>query len=871
MALFRGPPTTTCSAQALFLTIALAALTLSTAHATTLATEPDWDAALATLTGLKDQPQSVEKQRATLDSIETAILHKASSGSPSSLILDTVLALGELRAATGTGDPYQLLSIVRNGGDRALPDGARRERLAAAFLAADLPWSAVDLLSPIRSQLDDAGRKTLSAAALAIRIIRHDAASVAPSSTPYHGLSPTGHRLLDLLGVPLKYAGPYDKFTSELAERIRQEDQEDKAEKRVLRGPSLLELLLGAAKPQPGGDQFKVTSVQLSPIHAAADSPVVASLSRVMHAAGDDLTAVESDAGILAGFVRGGNSDQPLPFAESVPFRGGSVLQFNLEDGTKLLLVAIERGAAGADFYSFELEGWPYSPAEIRQIDDDGSGVQIGASMVVGSGHFMTLRIFDPATGRLWHLGDNLGLGDGRYSLLRLRGGLPFAVLVSDRDGGRFNPCMHCPARFVTAVVRFEPSTRSYAAVAERRTATDLPAGAVNLFGLSPKMFYDRRREEELFGKLSNHSPDYIAGDLVKDVDAAICFINVRYCAEHEFSAAAQKYQLIIKSLSADGDSAAVRQARTEVQIDLLVTLIFSGDYNAAAALARDPDLIKAARAWKDTHLHYLSAAANLALATGDYSRSYRLLREWREIGTAASEGTFTWFLTSVGDYRQARTAGLRALNRATAERDDRYVAVDMLHLANAAQHLGRTGEALDWLSRALRLVRGSDLEAFALQIAADIALQNRLPGIATLLLDQAIISVDETVWDANGASILLLYGKALERGGNAKIADLVYQAAAERGRRERGSALITADSVRADLAARRGDMALALKLSKEAFCTVLDGGSRIGQEYYKLSFIATSQSVREQYLRLHAKAGVRPHCDRMKGMSPAL
>src|ERR1700747_1301885 len=93
--------------------------------------------------------------------------------------------------------------------------------------------------------------------------------------------------------------------------------------------------------------------------------------------------------------------------------------------------------AAGADFYSFELEGWPYSPAEIRQIDDDGSGVQIGASMVVGSGHFMTLRIFDPATGRLWHLGDNLGLGDGRYSLLLLRGGLPFAVLVSDRDGGR--------------------------------------------------------------------------------------------------------------------------------------------------------------------------------------------------------------------------------------------------------------------------------------------------------------------------------------------------------------------------------------------------------------------------------------------------
>jgi tetratricopeptide (TPR) repeat protein len=853
----------TGSAKALFLTIALAVLTLSTAHAATPATAPDWNAALATVTRLKDRPQSVEQERATLDNLETAILAKTSSKSLSPVILDTALSLGELRAATGTGDPYELLSIVRDVGDRALLDRARRERLAAGFLSADLPWFAVDLLNPIKSRLDDVGHKTLSAAALAVRIIRDDAASVAAGSAPYRGLSATGARLLDLLGVPLKYAGPYDKFTSELAERVHQSDA---TEDRQLWGPPLLEMLLGAAKPVE--DQFKVTSEQLSPMHAAADSPVAASLSRVMHAADDDTTTVESEAGILARFARGDDSGEPPVFAGSLRFPGGSILQFDVEDRAKLLLVAIERGPAGVDFYNFELDGWPHSPAEIRLIDENGSGVQIGVSTSVGSGHFMTLRIFDPATGRVWNLGESLG--DGGYSLLRFGGGVPFAVLVNAEDDRRFTECMHCPARFVTALVRFEPSTRTYAAVAERRTGTDVPAGAVNLLGLSPKMFDDHEREEDLFGRLSNHSPDYIAGDLVKDVDAAVGFINSLYCAENEFSAAAQKYQLIIKALSADGDSAAVRQARAEVQIDLLVTLISSGDYNAATALAEDPDLIKAADGWKDTHLHYLSAAANLALATGDYSRGSRLLREWRESGTAASEGTFTWFLTLIGDYGNARTAGLRALNRATAARNGRYVAVDMLYLADAAQHLGRTDEALDWLSRALRITRGSDLDAFALQIAADVALQNRLPDIATLLLDQAITTVDETVWDANGASILLLYGKALERGGNATIADLVYQAAAERGRRERGSALITADSLRADLAARRGDMAVALKLSKEAFCTVLDGRSRIGQEYYKLSFIATSQSVGEQYLRLHAKAGVRPHCDLMNGMSPS-
>ena len=336
--------------------------------------------------------------------------------------------------------------------------------------------------------------------------------------------------------------------------------------------------IFGAAKPQPVEDQFKVTSEQLSPMRAAADSPIAASLSRVMHAGDDDATTVESEGGILAA----------SPAAETLASRPCSLeacgspaarfLQFDVEDRAKLLLVAIERGPAGVDFYSFELDGWPHSPAEIRLIDDNGSGVQIGVSTSVGSGHFMTLRIFDPATGRVWNLGDSLG--DGGYRLLRFGGGVPFAVLVSAEDDRRFSECMHCPARFVTALVRFEPSTRTYAAVAERRTGTDVPAGAVNLLGLSPKMFDYREREEDLFGRLSNHSPDYIAGDLVKDVDAAVGFINSRYCAEHEFSAAAQKYQLIIKALSADGDSAAVRQARAEVQIDLLVTLISSGDYS---------------------------------------------------------------------------------------------------------------------------------------------------------------------------------------------------------------------------------------------------------------------------------------------------
>jgi hypothetical protein len=69
-------------ARALFLIIALGASTLSAGRAATPRTEPDWNAALATLTRLKDHPQDIERERATLDRLAAAILPEASSGEP---------------------------------------------------------------------------------------------------------------------------------------------------------------------------------------------------------------------------------------------------------------------------------------------------------------------------------------------------------------------------------------------------------------------------------------------------------------------------------------------------------------------------------------------------------------------------------------------------------------------------------------------------------------------------------------------------------------------------------------------------------------------------------------------------------------------
>jgi hypothetical protein len=107
-----------------------------------------------------------------------------------------------------------------------------------------------------------------------------------------------------------------------------------------------------------------------------------------------------------------------------------------------------------------------------------------------------------------------------------------------------------------------------------------------------------------------------------------------------------------------------------------------------------------------------------------------------------------------------------------------------------------------------------------------------------------------------------------LERGGDAATADLVYRAAAELGARERGSAFVTAPSLRADLAVRHADMSLARKLSAKAYRAVVYDRRRIGQEFYLPSFVVTAQSVRAQYLRLHVSPLTRERSP-LRGVVP--
>jgi tetratricopeptide (TPR) repeat protein len=285
---------------------------------------------------------------------------------------------------------------------------------------------------------------------------------------------------------------------------------------------------------------------------------------------------------------------------------------------------------------------------------------------------------------------------------------------------------------------------------------------------------------------------------------------------------------------------------------------LYAQEIDRAAASIADSLLVEAASNFPEIAAIRASISANLGLTTGDFGATYSALEEWRASAGDANpflEGTLAWFLADVGDDAGSYAAGLRALDFAIAiKAESRYIAIDMVHLARAAIRLGRVPEALEWLSRLLRLTRtqrSPELTGMALRTAADLALNQGLPQIAMLLLDQAVISSGEAIWQTDGASVLMLDGLALEHVSETRTADEFFAIAVALGRRQRGAIMIAALSRSASIADKRGATADALCLAEEAFRAVLEGRSRIGQETYKLTFIDTSRAVADQFLGL--------------------
>jgi hypothetical protein len=835
----------------------------------------DWTEALKRIEGLADAKDLTEADKIAIRDTETEIPKSTSLECPSDEELVVIIKLAEIRQKFHIGDPGTLLYRAYTAVEAGYGSAVIREQLARGFLNCDLPWTALALLGGRDRELTSDGAHALSQARLALRLIREDAAYA--RGIPYGGMGVTGDRLVDLLGIP-PYVLAYEQLTNEHSSRREWYD------------PPLTPIEPGTAPLIP-----LLFKNQREPVNSGLLPHIIPNAPRTLNAAdqnrlkllidlfrNDQKDARERVVGtndvmfLMNSTINDHDRDDAFYLDQVLSVDDIIVLRFQMRSGTfiGLTLATIVVGLSGNSPLVYTLSGEENTAAALRLLPVNLSGPpHIALISTVGSGSFLTITAFDPATRNVWNLANRLD--KGVFNLLDM-GPLNLPVLVVSFSTGnrRYGDANQAPSRRGAVLICYDREIGGYAAIAMRRGGTDEYAATnQNMFGMHPEMWHLGSRGvagrppdfAEDLARLADRSAPYIADGLKKDAARLSIEAKELYFQSRNFTEAARIYSEATRILSDDAGTM-VLECYGHLVLDLIIALLYGRNLQHANDLLRDPKLLKASAIFIDIELIRLSLAANIALNLGDFSGAFDALDTWRaRIGSdnPSLEGTLTWFLAEVGDDSGSYTSGLVALDLAIAKNAEaRNVAIDMLHLGRASLRLGHINDSLDWLSRVLRLTRSfrdPDLTGSALRTAADLALSQGLPEIAILLLDHAIMCMGEILWETDGASLLLLYGMALARMGEAVIADEVLAVSASLGARERGATMIAALAARASLADQRGAAYEALSISETAFGAVLEGRSRIGQETYKLSFVDTSRSVADQHLDLIARVQKDP------------
>jgi CHAT domain-containing protein/tetratricopeptide (TPR) repeat protein len=334
---------------------------------------------------------------------------------------------------------------------------------------------------------------------------------------------------------------------------------------------------------------------------------------------------------------------------------------------------------------------------------------------------------------------------------------------------------------------------------------------------------------------------------------------------EGQYARAAQAMDQLARALERFSADPALSAARAAALQHRLVATVRAQGPRAGLLMARDPELRRAVAVHPAVLLNYLNITSVAALAAGDFDQAYRSLMEEEPLAAGspgAHHGNLALYLRQVGAFPESYDAATRALGAAYAAEDYGGAVADMFHLANAALAMGRTEEALDWVSRAVGLARAvgdGELTGAALGIGAQIALRYGAPQIALRLLDEAVLCMGDRAWDISRATILLGYARALDAAGRAAHAEQAYRAAARVAARTGSLDRVAALHGLSRLAERRGDAGAAVAYAESAFAAVVQGRLSIGAEPHKFSFLGDKEAVAERLFGLARRRGADP------------
>jgi CHAT domain-containing protein len=771
----------------------------------------------------------------------------------------------------GACDTYYPLRYVHRTADPS--DSRLRLWLAREYLAIDLPWYTLKLLADPEAQpLGSEQIALFQKAKAAALVMFQDSALVAAQPEAPDLTGRIAQRLWLLLGIPPEgSSGKYDDlafgFSPRGAGGTDQEFLEDYGVSRAFwnrahrPNATLSAIFARAARP----DVERIYNLRPpEPVPGMAIPVSAAALDMMAGTGGEALSAqyqafLSSLAAQISSTANGAVEDFPPLEGETPAAR--------LTGGAGVWLLS-----SGGDPYSgsehFALVrrgdrvlGYALGSAQVAEIRElDGRpGNEILLTSDEGSGRFLTATLFAPTPATVTTLADQIY--HGQLSVIDLDGdpGLEMIVSGSSGDDFRFQDCNQCAKRRRGYILAFDPQRSRYRPVAALAGGAD-EAGSTspNLFGMSGTMLAGVAEKDAgpALGRLLS-SPQPADEDIGILLDHAYGLVDAG-----SYAAAVRLADRVAARLAPLRNVTPYQAGYLGAHIRAGFAELESG--NAVAALRRLERLrVDGPKGPEDMLRSYWSLVAVTAMSLGDSTIAYEAMQKEQAIARpdqrSPGQGNLAMLYWHFGAWQAAGRQTMTALDLSAAEENWHGLALMMVNAAEAARREGDFASALDWLSRAFRLSRGfsnSSDTAFALQVAAAVALDARLPDLAMNLLDSGLLAYTPEIWRVRAPDHLLLYGRALEQKGDRAGADRAFRAATRLAETRGGLRVVEAWAEIGRSALNAGDRARAGQAYSEAFARIAAGRRSTPTDAYKIRYLENVDLVAERHFSLSAEAG---------------
>ena len=475
-------------------------------------------------------------------------------------------------------------------------------------------------------------------------------------------------------------------------------------------------------------------------------------------------------------------------------------------------------------------------------------------SQAVGTGHLLSLSIFDPSAARVLqfyrHGNDEevLGVYHGAFQFIDFdfdsQPELQITYATGDR---RYEECNQCPTRRASEIWRLAPDLSEAQVMGRNVSWADFSVATTRtLTGLGPEIYV---------------SPQVTALDnaLKQFADLQLPLAELRSHVEKMNNAVAAYVEIGDWANAAKACLSIARAVAGHSQADALQDLRGVALFNGMYATLRDGRLDDAALLVDEIDRSGIAFQAetrdridlvrfDIASQHGDLKTQYQLLERFNALTRLQDEAAYREiaYLLEIGDNAGAvaaaqRAAALKDFSRSNVRQEITW------ERAVALSNLGRNSDALDQLlvlARDAADSRAGEMLSKVFLLGAKIAFAERELEVGRHLLDASVSHMPADFWKSQASLILSLYATYHQGRGQNREARLFLDRAVAAAQLLGGVRLAVPYDRLAQIAESENDTEAAATAAMTSLRALLGEQGQVVSEKHKLSFVASADQI---------------------------